>query len=109
MYITDGNGDQLSEFRKYNPKEMYVDNYVGACFMYRREVADSIGEYDTELFGVEDYDYWLRILKRYGKIGHLDKYLYVYRMHENSLTSTKAQMIKKRHSLLLLRNFDWIR
>lgn len=108
MFIRHNDEDVLTEFRKYDESQMYVENYVGACFMYRRNVLQTIGEYDIDLFGVEDYDYWLRILKQYGEIGHLDEYLYVYRMHEKSLTSTKMNMIEKRRSLLMLREFDWI-
>lgn len=45
----------------YRDKELCRYNMVGACFLYRREVLDSVGDYDTELFYAEDYDYWLRI------------------------------------------------
>ena len=29
--------------------------------MYRREVLDKVGEYDPDMFLVEDYEYWIRI------------------------------------------------
>lgn len=56
-------------------------------------LADSqeIGGYDPEMFLLEDYDYWLRILIRYGRIGHIKKVLYRYRIHEGSLSATKEK------------------
>lgn len=38
--------------------QLAVENQVGACFMYTRNVANRIGEYDTSMFCAEDYDYW---------------------------------------------------
>lgn len=65
-------------------------NCVGACFLYTRNVYDIIGEYDINKFLVEDYDYWLRIFSRF-KVFHIDDYLYKYRWHDQSLTSTEKQ------------------
>ena len=39
--------------------------------LYRRKVWDDIGEYDDQLFCVEDYDYWIRILKNGKYIDHI--------------------------------------
>ena len=41
--------------------QLYLENVVGACFLYRREILETVGEYDPDTFLVEDYDYWLRI------------------------------------------------
>ncbi|MDR3195485.1 MAG: glycosyltransferase [Endomicrobium sp.] len=65
-------------------------NKIGACFMYRREIANSIGEYDDNMFCAEDYDYWCRIAIA-GKIRSLPYNLYVYRSHANSLTETAGK------------------
>lgn len=61
-------------------------NVCGACFLYRKNVADKIGKYDTNTFLAEDHDYWLRILLDY-KIANIEEVLYEYRLHPNSLTS----------------------
>ena len=68
-------------------------NSIGACFLYTQKIAEKVGEYDSNKFLVEDYDYWLRILIN-GKIAHLNKTLYNYRLHSCSLTSTKQNDIK---------------
>lgn len=91
---------------------LYFHNNIGACFMYRRSVLNEIGEYDADLFLVEDYDYWLRIAEHYGEIKHIKEPLYYYRRHKNSLTETKKTMInnqvrklKDKHVPVLLSKF----
>jgi glycosyltransferase involved in cell wall biosynthesis len=70
-------------------------NNIGACFMYKKTIADSIGIYDENMFCAEDYDYWCRIAIA-GKINFLPRNLYVYREHTNSLTITKGnEAVKK--------------
>ena len=70
---------------------MYYQNMVGACFMYCKEIVDQIGEYDPTMFLVEDYEYWLRILVEYGEIGYLEENIYLYRIHEGSLTAKREK------------------
>lgn len=68
--------------------DIWVENVVGACFMYTREVYETIGDYDTTAFLVEDYDYWIRVSMRF-ELRHLHEKLYAYRHHENSLTTCR--------------------
>ncbi len=90
-YVIDEEGEIRTDIvRQYNDEELCLHNMVGACFLYRREVLDSVGEYDTELFGAEDYDYWLRIKQRYGKIERIKRILYKYRWHESSLSVSQS-------------------
>ena len=60
---------------------------IGACFLYKKEVYDRNKGYNENLFLVEDYDFWLRAMKHstYCKIDNPGYYLYRY--HENSLTT----------------------
>jgi glycosyltransferase involved in cell wall biosynthesis len=85
--VIDENGRYLRDFPAAPPSKLAYFNAVGACFMYRRSVYQSVGSYDTELFLAEDYDYWLRIYRQFD-IAHLPKLLYEYRRHDQSLTST---------------------
>ena len=101
MNSMDDEGNIIGEIYSYDEAYMYYNDSVGACFMYRNEALRELGGYDTSFFLVEDYEYWLRIFFRYGKIGKIDEVLYVYRFHAQSLTSTKAEGIRKQ--LLRLR------
>lgn len=73
---------------------MYIEDPVGACFLYRREVARAVGDYDPDMFLVEDYDYWIQIYKRF-KMYYLPECKYTYRMHQASLTRSKAKQVFK--------------
>lgn len=83
----------LMEHKTSSERNMLMlGNRVGACFLYTKHIADIVGEYDATLFLAEDYDYWIRI-GRYGKMGHIDDNLYLYRTHSQSLTQTKQKQI----------------
>lgn len=94
-YIDQNNNLLCMECEIYSDEKIYCYNCVGACFMYKREILDAVGEYDIDLFGVEDYDYWLQIVNRYKSIGYIEKKLYKYRVHDGSLTATKKEKILK--------------
>jgi len=98
MEWIDEEGTFIKRHMKYSHDFMMINDCVGACFMYKREVLDTVGEYDTSLFLVEDYEYWLRILFRYKNISYIDESLYTYRFHRNSLTATRKMDI---HNMLL--------
>jgi len=93
FYLIDEQGKRFEESQAYSDSAMYCYNCFGACFLYRRLVLEQVGEYDPNTFGVEDYDYWLRILERYGSIPSISEKLYEYRRHDESLSITRRQMI----------------
>ncbi len=89
----------------------YCDT-VGACFLYRKSVADEIGGYDVDLFLVEDYEYWLRIYEN-SEIGHIPVCLYDYLRHDKSLTITRKKDVQKqlfklrcKHQKFIFTNID---
>lgn len=63
-------------------------NPIRACFLYSRKVMQIVGDYDPDVFLVEDCDYWIRTLKNFS-MHHLDKPLYFYRVHNESLYSSR--------------------
>ena len=108
MQKIDSEGEDQGVLKIYDEEEMLLNNRVGACFLYRDIVLKEIGEYDPEQFLVEDYDYWIRILKTYGKIGYIENVLYAYRVHEKSLTTTYKRKVLERTLNLRIKNIDWI-
>ncbi len=84
----------------FSTDEIYYRNIVGASFMYTRDVYQSIGDYNNQKFLVEDYDYWLRIARKFH-IQYVEKSLYLYRQHEGSLTETRNhEMLEAKVKLL---------
>lgn len=84
-----------------------LNNYLGCSFMYRKEVAKHVGDYRVDLFLVEDYEYWMRIAMQYP-IARLNKILYSYREHPQSLTATRKPEIEKRLVTMRLNYVDKI-
>lgn len=84
---------------------------IGACFMYTKEIADKVGEYDSNLFCGEDYDYWCRIAL-IGNIHYSQKNFYTYRTQSQSLSQSKAKtlnektvIIQKKYAEKLLKKY----
>lgn len=105
--LIDGNGEIIRENPLPEPEQLILGNTVGACFLYRRQIAEKIGEYDASLFLAEDYEYWLR-MSQYSKIKHISEGLYFYRCHEKSLSSTRLADIKKQTTKVWEKHYDFI-
>ena len=103
---TDDREQRKSSF--FLDKEIFLGDYVGACFMYRRQVLEEIGGYDPQKFCVEDYDYWLRIYHKYKEIGYIPDCLYTYRMQPNSLTFTRRREIIRKAAYLMAEYKDYV-
>lgn len=58
---------------------------IGASFLYKMKVFKELNGYNKELFLVEDYHFFLKASLKF-KFHHLEKNLYQYRIHQNSLT-----------------------
>ncbi|MCX7841118.1 MAG: hypothetical protein N2559_16905, partial [Anaerolineae bacterium] len=69
--------------------ELDAFNCVGACFLYRRKVYETIGEYNPQARLAEDYEYWLRVRQKFVMVP-LHQPLYYYRIHPHSLTGHSA-------------------
>lgn len=82
-------------FQKMGPaSEILFSNRIGAAFLYRAIVTEALEGYDETLFGVEDYDFWLRAARRFRFVT-LDEDLYLYRRHAGSLTDRRTRMIHR--------------
>lgn len=68
-------------------------NSIGACFLYTRAVYEAIGDYDPDLFLNEDYDYWMRIARRF-RIRHIPELLYYFRRDEDSLYCSRFSEVR---------------
>ncbi len=86
------------------------DNFIGACFLYTATLARVVGHYEESLIGVEDFDYWLRVAE-VGTIEHvgIDRPLYHYRVHPNSLTARRPTEIREAGAALVRRHRDRVR
>ena len=61
---------------------------IGCGIMFRRDILDSIGVYDENMLIAEDYEFMLRLRKKYDVV-YIGICLYRYTLAENSLSSKK--------------------
>lgn len=99
-------GEYLYEVNFPDP-QLYLPLYNCVCyaFMYRREVLETVGGYDTTLFLVEDYDYWVRIWLKYP-VGKIYKVLYYTGVGDETLTMSRKKEIAQKLLEMRLRYFD---
>jgi hypothetical protein len=57
------------------------------------KVRETVGDYDPDTELAEDYDYWIRISKKFS-MEHLSEPLYFHRIHSNSLYVSKYHEVK---------------
>ena len=96
MHCIDENGDKMAPLGfgpTRPPAELARRNVVLACFMYRREVMDAIGNYRPDYRYVEDYDFFIRASIRFPAKFYFEP-CYLYRFHGGSLTSAHHQKYK---------------
>jgi hypothetical protein len=95
FYIINDDGKVLQSVSVVPSKNLKEYNCIGPCFLYRRKIYEVIGGYNPDAFLVEDYEYWIRIFKRF-RMQKLDKFIYWHRLHPRSLTGKYAAEAKRR-------------
>lgn len=89
-----------------NTQELNIlpNNTIGAAFMYKKVAALGVLGYSKIRYGIEDYDYWMKINSLF-KIKHINFQtpIYSYRMHKNSLTSRdfELKITENRYKLMV--------
>lgn len=78
-------------------------NHMGACFLYTRKLYETIGDYDPELFLVEDYDYFIRASQRF-QFAHIAEPLYYFRRDEDTLYLSRFAEVKGSDVLVRYKN-----
>jgi glycosyltransferase involved in cell wall biosynthesis len=109
--LIDDTGRYMRDFPALPASRLAYVDALGACFLYRRSVYETLGGYDVELFLAEDYEYWLRAYREF-ELAPLHKVLYEYRWHTGSLTKsanrrairTNAERALRRHLPYLCRS-----
>jgi len=112
--VIDQDGKNTRIGRSEDPGYLDIDNCVGGCFLYRRKVYRTVGDFNPEAFLAEDYEYWLRVRAKF-KMKKIDPVLYFYRDHPKSLTGVhkeervQEQVQKIRNRFIPLWKKLWLR
>lgn len=101
----DASGNALEKRHEKLPTHLQLEksNHIGACFMYSRRAYEAVGDYDPDLFLVEDYDYFIRLAKAV-RTAHLPEPLYYFRRHDDSLFCARYCEVKSADILVRFKN-----
>ncbi|GEO01466.1 hypothetical protein NSE01_32980 [Novosphingobium sediminis] len=103
--VIDASGAVIGCQKMGPASDLLLGNRIGAAFLYRAAVTRALSGYDEALFGVEDYDFWLRAVRRFYFV-KVDEDLYLYRRHEASLTDRRALRIHRLGSQIIRRELS---
>lgn len=90
--------DIIIDGRKVIRKSFRKKNIFGepSNIMYRKDICDKIGKFNTELVYTPDWEYSLRVLK-YGKMAYIDDVLTYFRISKSSMT---RNLLKKQDNII---------
>lgn len=77
----------LENIMKYNP-------FIHSTVMFRKNILLSIGAYENDLDGAEDYDLFLRVAKKYP-VCNIPKKLLSYRVHKGNITLSSMKRVER--------------
>jgi GT2 family glycosyltransferase len=76
----------------YSLSELVIGNVIFVTAMFRKEDWLLVGGFDEELrFGLEDYDFWVKLVSRGRRVVQLNECLFHYRVTEKSRTKLFEQ------------------
>lgn len=99
----DGNPIAPQHDRLPGTLQLEKGNHIGACFMYTRRLYETVGDYDPELFLVEDYDYFLRAARHF-RFTHIAEPLYYFRRDDATLYVSRFPEVKASDLLVRVKN-----
>ncbi|MEO7912862.1 MAG: glycosyltransferase [Roseiflexaceae bacterium] len=102
----------------YDSRILPIENAVLSHALLRRVAWEQVGGFDTihPLYGLEDWDFWLRLAAAGWQGWHVDQLLVFYRRHARSMSSqlrrdqewdARAQIIRKHPQLYGRRLVAW--
>jgi glycosyltransferase involved in cell wall biosynthesis len=71
---------------EFSIKKLAKDNMIFCTAMFKKKQWEIVGGYDTKmLFGLEDWEFWISILKNGGEVRRINNYCFFYRIKEVSM------------------------
>lgn len=112
-YFGERTGDW--EVGEFDPFRLLAYNYIDACAIIRKEVFETVGDYETNLpnQGHEDWDLWLRVLASSHDFFYLDQTTFDYRVAGDSMIRSfdgemnvsNENYIREKHAALYLKYY----
>ena len=93
--------------KDYDLADLAWENIVGNNCLFRRQVWEEVSGYSTNLNGIEDWDFWIKVVARGYKWEYLPYPLMKYRKRLGSLSANNGKRITELGTILLENNKDF--
>jgi len=87
----DENGNEIGEYKTPTTNKeirkmiLFHNPFIHPSVMMRKEIINNVGLYNEKIKYAQDYEYWLRIIKK-NKMANLNSFLLWYRIVKKSMT-----------------------
>ncbi len=86
--------------KPYDKETFVLENMIFSTSMFRRSTWERVHGYsENMIYGMEDYDFWIKILSRGGKVHRIEEALFYYRVKPRSRTASMKQDNRKLEKL----------
>lgn len=85
-----GDKQEIRNVPEFDLNLLVKGNYIDACAVFRHQVWEDCGGYDSKIpdrLGYEDWDFWLSAAEKGWKFFHIPEVLFQYRFRLNSMVS----------------------
>lgn len=99
----------LLDLKSFTIKSMAIENMIFCTAMYNKREWKKVGGYDPKmLYGLEDWEFWIAILKNGGKVKRLEEVGFYYRIRKNSmLRSMNKEKQREMSDYLSIKHADF--
>ena len=84
--------ERFGKAEPFDMTRLIVDNYIDNCSVIRKKVWEEVGGFDEAriLFGLEDWEFWLRVGQTHWRFQPVDEVLFDYRLRQGSMITQVA-------------------
>ena len=105
-------GEEKGEWilKNFSLKLLAIDNMIFCSALYRKKDWEQVDGYDVNMvYGLEDWEFWLAILKNGGNVKRLDYVGFYYRIKKNSMIiNIETTNRKKMMEYISVKHADFI-
>lgn len=110
-----GDEEGIWKLPPFSIYDLCLYNMIFCCAIFKREDWESVGGYDVNMiYGLEDWEFWIAILKNSGEVRRLDLVGFYYRIRADSMARVIDQeernfsqiYVAKKHIDFFILNYD---
>lgn len=98
-YKVDKENNVIQTVNVEEPINLRERNCIGPCVMYKSDVYETVGDFRSEFWLAEEYEYWIKIYRNRFKMVPLNEFLFRYRVHQEGKTGKFGVDMEERQAI----------